>query len=324
MPIVALVAVLLLAGCGRGDADRGEGVRVVVTDDFGRTSIVDRRGVKVPSGGASVATVLNAVGRVGLTPDRRAVASIDGRAAAAGSAWTYWVNGIPAETGTLDDKLPSDRQRYPDVRAVGQKKVYDGDVLWIDRHSTSGAARPRGVVGSFPEPFSHGADGKRYPLRVECADPRSKACRMVGDALVKYDLPVSVTGLRSSYNPETARISVGTWSQVRDDPAARLAEDGAAVSGVYVRPAPDGRSFGLLDQTGRVARTVGAGSGLVFASRYRDEPPSWIVTGTDDASVQAAAAALDPAKLSDRLAALVQGPTITALPVDGPSAPAGR
>ena len=47
----------------------------------------------------------------------------------------------------------------------------------------------------------------------------------------------------------------------------------------------------MLDARGRVARTLGAGTGLVAATREKDREPVWFVTGTDEAGVDSAAAA---------------------------------
>jgi len=72
----------------------------------------------------------------------------------------------------------------------------------------------------------------------------------------------------------------------------RNLENGPRASGVYARPAPDGRTIGILDPQGRVARTLGPGSGLIAATRFEGGRPVWIVTGTDEAGVLAAADAL--------------------------------
>jgi hypothetical protein len=49
--------------------------------------------------------------------------------------------------------------------------------------------------------------------------------------------------------------------------------------------------------------------------RHRDEPPTWVITGTDAAGVQAAATALDKRTLANRFAIAVSAGTVTALPV---------
>ena len=53
---------------------------------------------------------------------------------------------------------------------------------------------------------------------------------------------------------------------------------------------------------GRLAEDLGAGAGLVAALRRGDDPPTWIVTGTEQAAVRRAASLLDERVLRDRYA----------------------
>jgi len=306
------VAALGLTGCGGGERDRG--VRVLVTDERGATTVLDRRDVEVRDGDRALDVLRRAAPRT--IADRGGnVTAIAGRAAEGGRRWSFLINGVPAETGVLDDSRPTDEQRPTTVQSPSQAPVHDGDVLWFDRSRPGAAAPPRGAVGLFPEPFTHGFEGKRWPVRLECVDPRGEACRQVRDLLGRYDLPAAVAPLRSSYNPETARIAVGPWKALREDPAAGLLERGPRVSGVFARPQPDGRRVALLAEDGTVARTLGPGAGLIVASRYRDEPPSWIVTGTDEAGVLRAVAAFDRPTLANRLAVAIEGGDVLALPI---------
>ena len=86
---------------------------------------------------------------------------------------------------------------------------------------------------------------------------------------------------------------------------ARLIERGPASSGVYARFG--GGGLQLLDPTGRVVRTLGAGAGLIAATADQSSAPTWLITGTDPAGVAAAARALTPARLHDHFALAVQG-----------------
>ena len=61
------------------------------------------------------------------------------------------------------------RQRDPRQRRGRRPStVHGGDRVWLDQHVAGAATRIPAVVGSFPEPFLHGSDGKRLPVRVEC------------------------------------------------------------------------------------------------------------------------------------------------------------
>jgi hypothetical protein len=77
---------------------------------------------------------------------------------------------------------------------------------------------------------------------------------------------------------------------------------------------PDGRTIAVLTADGRVAETLGAGSGLVAAAKRPDERPLWVVTGTDAAGVASAARAFEEGTLAHRLALAVSRDLPVALP----------
>jgi hypothetical protein len=106
-------------------------------------------------------------------------------------------------------------------------------------------------------------------------------------------------------------VVVARWKTARQLPTIRAIERGPERSGVFARFAGD--DLQLLDQSGRVARTAGAGSGLVAALRPTDESLLWLVTGGNDAGVRRAARALRATDLRDAFA--------VAAPADGPVVP---
>ena len=70
-----------------------------------------------------------------------------------------------------------------------------GDRVWWDRHDWSAATRVPAVVGSFPEPFVHGIDGKRLPVRVECTDAGQRRLQEGPKSLVSFGVPAATGGL---------------------------------------------------------------------------------------------------------------------------------
>jgi hypothetical protein len=201
------------------------------------------------------------------------------------------------------------------VAAGADTTVHGGDRVWADAAAAS--VRTPAVVGSFPEPFLHGIDGKRLPVRIECADARGAVCRQIADRLADYEIPAARGGLQTARAPETLRVLVGPWSALRPDPAVNALERGPRVSGVYARIAPDGHTIALLDADGRTTRTLGAGSGLVAATKRTDERPTWVVTGTDAAGVASAARAFEEGTLDHRFAVAVSRDLPVALPAPG-------
>ncbi len=75
--------------------------------------------------------------------------------------WFYYVNGVEASKG------------------AAATNVHPGDHVWWDRHDWSQTDDVPAVVGSFPQPFLNGIDGKRLPVRVECAEVGGEACTTV-------------------------------------------------------------------------------------------------------------------------------------------------
>jgi hypothetical protein len=150
---------------------------------------------------------------------------------------------------------------------------------------------------------------------VECERPDAATCRGAQAALTSFDIAASRTTLRSSEAAETLRLVVGPWPLLREDQALAPIESGPQVSGVFAEPRGDGRTIALLDERGRVARTLGPGGGLVAATALGDELPVWAVTGTDEAGVAAAVRALRQDALRDRFAVAVDGDEVIPLPV---------
>jgi hypothetical protein len=173
------------------------------------------------------------------------------------------------------------------------------------------------VVGSFPEPFLHGNAGKRLPVRVECAAPATAPCQTVLSRLAALGVPAGSGSLGLLSGSQTLRVLVGLWGQLRGDPVAATLERGPTGSGIYARPGTAGNTLSLLDQTGAVARVLGPAAGLVAATRQGDHQPVWIISGSDQAGLAAAAAALDATALRDHFALALDHGTAIGLPVAG-------
>jgi len=284
-PALVLLAAAGLAGCGLASGTGGGDARVLVTRDFGSETLGARIVQDVPSS----ATAMRLLER-GFKVSSRAgdVQTIDGLAGGREGGrpvdWFLYVNGVESEQG------------------AASVDVHGGDRVWWDRHDRNAAPHVPAVVGSFPEPFLHGAGGKRIPLVLECADDVDAACGTVqsrlsaAGAIAARQLPGTGAGER------TLRVLVGTWSEIHGDAALEQLDRGPRVSGVFARFGDSGRSLALLDATGAVAQVRGAGTGLVAATRFEQQAPTWAITGTDVAGVAAAARALDERTLQAHFA----------------------
>ena len=293
---------LAAGGCGLGAGGPATGTKLTVTEDFGARSRTEQPAPHT-GGGDTVMRLLQRNAKVSTRYGGGFVQSIDGAASGRRAGrpydWFFYVNGVESEKG------------------AASVEVREGDRIWWDRHDWGLTMRVPAVVGSFPEPFLHGRDGKRLPVRVECIEPQGDACRTARDRLTKLGIVAAGGGLQTSQTKNTLRVLVGRYAQLRVDDAAAKLERGPRASGVYARPAPDGRSVAVLDATGRVTRTLGPGTGLVGATRVRDGQPVWLITGTDDRGVLDAARALEEGVLTDKFALAINDGRAVALPEIG-------
>jgi hypothetical protein len=302
---LALVALALLlaaglAGCGLGAGAGGTGARVLVTRDFGTRQLGARIAQNLPSSETAM-RMLERDFHVTTRYGGGFVQSIDGLSGGTAGGrpvdWFIYVNGMESAVGAADVTL------------------HDGDAVWWDRHDWGATPHVPAVVGSYPEPFLHGSGGKRYPVVLECADDVQAACTTVSNRLGAVGVIAGRQALGTGVGQDTTRVFVGRWSRLRGDAALEQLDHGPASSGVYVRFSADGRQMDLLDSRGDAVRTLGAGAGLVAATRFEQQAPTWAVTGTDVAGVTAAARALDEQTLQRRFALALDGSQAIGLPV---------
>lgn len=299
--LASLTAAAALAGCGLGPGEtRRSPARIAVTDRFGTVELGARIVQQIPES----ETVMRATQR-GFDVDTRYgggfVQAIDGRAGGTEDDravdWFLFVNGAASDVGAT------------------RVDLHGGDHVWWDRHEWGATAQTTAVVGSFPAPFTAGKEGKRFPVVLQCAADAATACDVVAGKLTAAGAAPSRQTLGTGVETEVVKVLVGTWPRIRADAALRLIDRGRGGGGVYARFSEDGARLELLDPRGAVRRTLGAGAGLVAASSYEEQAPTWAVTGTDLAGVEAAAAALEQPRLRHRIALAVDGGRDIGLPV---------
>jgi hypothetical protein len=297
----ALLSVAL-AGCGLGAGPAPSAITLTVTRDFGARTVHSTSPAHV-HGQETVMSLLMRNATVTTRYGGGFVQSIDGSSGGTTGGrprdWFYYVNGVEAPQG------------------ASATNVHSGDHIWWDLRDWSETDSVPAVVGSYPEPFLNGIGGKRLPVRIECAAVSSAPCQTASARLRALGVPAALAAIGPGDEPETLRVLVGPWSALRGDPAVHQIELGPRSSGVYAHFAADGATLALLNEQGAVQRSLTAGAGLVAATRYAEEAPVWVITGTDSAGVELAAHALDAATLARRFA-VVLAPGGVALP-----APAG-
>lgn len=104
----------------------------------------------------------------------RFVQSIDGISGSLAHQhdWFYFVNGYEAD------------------RSAAEYRLHPGDVEWWDYRSWRDSMSVPVVVGSFPEPFLHGYDGRRRPAYVlyekNTRREAAKLAKRLGATLIRY------------------------------------------------------------------------------------------------------------------------------------------
>jgi hypothetical protein len=281
--VAALLVAAAVAGCSVGPGgSNDEGADLTVTRDFGARTLVSAREESIPGG----QTVIRFLSREANVETR-----YGGR--------FYFVNGIEADVG------------------AAERKVSGGDRVWWDYRDWSAAMRVPAVVGSYPEPFLSGSEGKRFPVRLDCAEKAQAECRDVADRLDRAGVAASIAGIGAVTGENVLRILVGEWEDLRADGAAHQIEEGPGKSGVFARPArgASGYEIDLLDAQGRVVRRLGAGAGIVAAARFEGQQPTWVVSGTDSAGLERAVRLVGAGTLRDRFAVATTGQAPIPVPV---------
>lgn len=294
--LALLFAALAAAGCGLGPGSGVKDAELTVTRDYGTVPVL-RSQLGDLTESDTVMRALERNAEITTSYGGDFVQSIDGVEGESRSGerfdWLFYVNGVESTVG------------------AGAYGLDGGESIWWDYRDWSAALRVSAVVGSWPQPFLGGYDGKQRPVAVEC---------LGGDgACNEVDRRLQEAGVEIAARPSSGaiRILVGPWGRVRNDPAAAQLEHGPQASGVFADFHREGGNYRLagLDEAGDVAADFGPDSGLVAATRRYEEPPVWMVTGTSEAGVRAAAGLLDAGDLRDHYAVAVDGGKETPLPM---------
>jgi hypothetical protein len=296
----ACVTAVMLAGCGLGGGPSTKNATVSVTRDFGSDVLGVKTQKKVP-GAETVMSLLERNFKVSTRYGGGFVESINGQSGTSSSHdWFFYVNGILAPKG------------------AAATTVNAGDQVWWDLHDWRASNGVPAVVGSYPEPFLNGVGGKRFPTLLDCAPDAKKACRIVAKGLTAAGVKVSYQAIGGESEADTLAMMVGTWKDLHGIFAMELIDAGPAHSGVYAQfVGGNGQALELDNPAGQVVRTLRGNAGLLAATDQASQnDPTWVVTGTDTAGVDAAAAALTPATLRHHFAVALSDDRALPIPLD--------
>jgi hypothetical protein len=161
--LAALVVLVLLAGCG-GAAGGEEGTaQLWVTRDRGAEVLVEAE----VEAGQTLMRALAAEADLDTSYGGRYVQAIDGLSGSLERQqdWFWFVNG------------------YEGDRSAASYRLRDGDVAWLDFRRWEREGEARVVVGSFPEPFLHGFEGRVRAAVVRYAPGLEERARALADEI---------------------------------------------------------------------------------------------------------------------------------------------
>lgn len=288
-----MLGAVAAAGCERrsdaaAPAAGAPTAQVVVTADHGAEALHEAR----VEPGRSVLDALR-----GITPVETAygggfVRGMFGRGSSTAPPrdWFFFVNGFESPVGAASVTLA------------------DGDVAWWDHRAWQGMQSVRAVVGSWPEPFVHGAGGASPVVAADA--PLGGALRAAGARVAGGDRAFRV---RVGSDADLSRRDAA-WRSVGGDPGARALPGGIADGRVVL--IPDG---GGAPQPVDGARAVVV---LVPAGARPADGALLAIAGLDAPSARAAAAtvAADPSVLANRYAVAfdASGAPLSAAGREGP------
>jgi len=251
-------------------------VRIVVTQGFGRELMLDET-LKLPAG----TDAMNAVRQIADVETAYGggfVNAINGISSDnVKKDWLIYANGISMNSGALDYELQQ------------------GDTLHFDFRDWGFRIFIPAIIGSFPEPFLHGFEGKVNPtvivyegaLAETAADLESRLKNLgVTDVDIQH-----IDNLMDDEKKHSNLIILGTSN-------CNLISEVNAVwnrMGFFIRF--EGNDIEVYDSKGEVTARYGPGCGVIEATQSPWNPRGigvcdnvvWVVSGIDEAGVMEAA-----------------------------------
>ena len=250
---------------------RARGTELTVSRDFGaRRDRAARSSETIPAG-ETVMRLLQRTFEVETRYGGGFVQSIDGvgggRRGGRPVDWFFYVNGIEADSGAAARRLARRRPRVVGPPRLGRRDAHPGG-----RRLVPGAVRVRAEGQA-------GAGADRVRAR-RAARVRARCATRLED--VGRDR--SAASRRSA--PRRARRCCGCSSAAGPTSAATRPRAGSSrgrrpPASSRGRP-PRATASSCSTPRGDAVRTLGAGAGLVAATSYLDQQPTWVVAGTDD------------------------------------------
>jgi len=273
--LLSMLFLLLVSGCSiqkESAGDKPFEIQLTVSRDFS-SEILFTKGIQTQPG-ETVLDVLEKNLEV-ETSSGGFIDAIKGLKSAVegetGKDWFFYINGIAANCSAKAYHLkPGDK------------------VVW-DYHPWNGNSFIPAIIGSYPEPFINGFEGKTKGTRIFYSeDSRDEALKikqslaeMNAKNVVEVQLPQNFEIL-SDY----PSIIIGEYENlIKNKNIAKLLSDGNQ-RGVFARF--DKKRTEILDYSGLVKKAGSPSIGVIFAtaSSLGDTAPVWIVTSLEHKGIE--------------------------------------
>ncbi|MBI4897924.1 MAG: DUF4430 domain-containing protein [Actinobacteria bacterium] len=293
---VAVVVLTAAAGCGSRvaieESASGNGSVLLITRDYGSITQSPSRRLSVVKG-ATAMRQLQATAKVATSYGGRYVTAIEGRSQdlAAGRDWLFYVDGVEAKRGAADTDL------------------HAGQFVQWDLHDWRGLREDKAIVHAFPQPL------RAYGVRLTCLAGARPACDTARRKLLAAGVVINGSAARA-----TVTMIVGTAAAIVKSGKLPQLVESPATNGLLASFAKlgDGYELRTVDQHGRAATTLKAGSGLISAAGSGDAI-TWVVTGVDTRGTENAARRLTARDLNGAFAIATEGDRAVRLPMPGPA-----
>lgn len=285
LPIVVALVVMAI-GCSstaRSVSSEDITTRIVITQEFGQNLMLDET-ITVPSG-ASAMEALREVAEVETKYGGGFVNAINGLRSEYNLGiqrdWLFNINGISSNKG------------------AGNYILQDGDTQHWDFHDWGFRMFIPATVGGFPEPFIHGFGGQDRPTAVVYADGFESQAETIEDLLI--DLGVQNVSIQQASHLSTDdKQSANVFLIGTVDDNGLISEMNGAWDRLGFFVHFEGTEMLVYDGEGELSAECGSGCGVIQATQNPWNPKgtgacenvAWMVSGTDEAGVNAAIEAL--------------------------------
>lgn len=216
--------------------------------------------------------------------------------------WFNYINGICCDVGVLDYNLET------------------AAAIWWDYHPWMMGPSIATVIGSYPEPFLHGYEGKVKPTIIMSSEDDLDLSKSLQAALKSQGVSqVKVINFNEG-NLETRpgpTIVIGKWDKLKQIDYLEKLNQAYSKTGTCVYFSDKGLE--LLDYSGKAAKKIDGSAGVIVATGQGlgDDSPLWLVAGTDEAGLHSAINVLtkNPDKIKHMYNAAILADKVMALPL---------